>query len=159
MSTTIDLNQYEETRHVDPRDVTIAQLRDELRVYCLTSEQAIYDAQQYDPALYLNTDRGVEDVMCRVLARLAEYEGANKRWHSFETVQAIAKERDALRAENVRLRAELNQTRQDVRALAQAGELLKAQVGAAIATMDDAIAAGDVVDVWDTALHLVRGES
>lgn len=69
--------------------------RDELRVYRLASEQAIYDAQQYDPTLYLNTDRGVEDVMRRVLARLGEYEGADKRWHSFETAQAIAEERDA----------------------------------------------------------------
>ena len=29
------------------------------------------------------------------IAKLAEYEGDNKRWHSFETVQAIVKERDA----------------------------------------------------------------
>ena len=27
--------------------------------------------------------------------KLAEYEGENKRWHSFETVQAIVKQRDA----------------------------------------------------------------
>lgn len=32
-----------------------------------------------------------------LLAKLADYEGENKRWHSFETVQAIVKERDALR--------------------------------------------------------------
>lgn len=32
-----------------------------------------------------------------LLAKLAEYEGENKRWHSFETVQAIVKERDLLR--------------------------------------------------------------
>lgn len=73
--------------------------RDTLFVYRLASTQAIYDAQQFDPSLFLNTDRGVEDVMRRVLARLGEYEGANKRWHSFETVQALAKERDALQAE------------------------------------------------------------
>ena len=29
------------------------------------------------------------------IAKLAEYEGDNKRWHSFETVQAIVKQRDA----------------------------------------------------------------
>ena len=28
--------------------------------------------------------------------KLAEYEGENKRWHSFEIVQAIVKERDLL---------------------------------------------------------------
>ncbi len=29
-------------------------------------------------------------------SKLKEYEGEDKRWHSFETVQAIVKERDAL---------------------------------------------------------------
>lgn len=32
-------------------------------------------------------------------ARIAEYEGDDKRWHSYETVQAIVKERDELRAQ------------------------------------------------------------
>ena len=35
--------------------------------------------------------------------KLAEYEGENKRWHSFETVQAIVKERDAVIADARRL--------------------------------------------------------
>ena len=36
-------------------------------------------------------------------SKLAEYEGENKRWHSFETVQAIVKERDAVIADARRL--------------------------------------------------------
>ena len=36
----------------------------------------------------------------QLTAKLNEYEGDDKRWHSFETVQAILKERDSLEAEN-----------------------------------------------------------
>lgn len=73
--------------------------RDELSAYRLASERAIYDAQQFDASLFLAGDRGVEDVLRRVLARLGEYEGVNRRWHSFETVQALTTERDQLRDE------------------------------------------------------------
>ena len=40
----------------------------------------------------------------QLTAKLNEYEGDDKRWHSFETVQAILKERDTLTAENERLK-------------------------------------------------------
>lgn len=74
-------------------------------------------------------------------SRLAEYEGDNKRWHSFETVQALVKERDELRAQlqaaqreaarweinykqadaaYQRVIAEHDAAREDARALAQA---------------------------------------
>lgn len=38
-----------------------------------------------------------DETIIELSKRLAEYEGENKRWHSFETVQAIVKERDSLR--------------------------------------------------------------
>ena len=40
------------------------------------------------------------------LTKLAEYEGENKRWHSFETVQAIVQEREQLRARIAELESE-----------------------------------------------------
>lgn len=54
--------------------------RDELHVYRLASERAIYDAQQFDPSLFLNTDRGVEDVMRRVLGELKKAQAERALW-------------------------------------------------------------------------------
>lgn len=54
--------------------------RDELSAYRLASERAIYDAQQLDPSLYLNTDRGVEDVMRRVLGELKKAQAERALW-------------------------------------------------------------------------------
>lgn len=79
----LDLRDAEIARlHQQPKDThgaTIERLkqelkntRDELDVYRLASERAIYDAQQFDATLYLNTDRGVEDVMRRALGALDE---------------------------------------------------------------------------------------
>lgn len=44
--------------------------RDELSVYRLASETAMYEAGEFDAGLFLSGDRGVEDVMRRVLRQL-----------------------------------------------------------------------------------------
>lgn len=53
--------------------------RDELAVYRLASETAMYEAGQFDAGLFLSGDRGVEDVMQRVLQRLAAARQSRKR--------------------------------------------------------------------------------
>lgn len=138
------------SEQLDLRDATIARLKQErlwaeqeLSVYRLASERAIYDASQFDASLFLSGDRGVEDVMRRVLgeldaarrevlqlqARLAEYEGADKRWHSLETVQALAKERDALSRECDALHREIATLRAALSAHRVEGEIVEPERG------------------------------
>lgn len=82
------------------KEETIARLRqqlkdtrDELDVYRLASERAIYDAQQFDASLFLAGDRGVEDVMRRVLGTLdeARRELVEKYNHLFEIYTVLQK--------------------------------------------------------------------
>lgn len=98
----------EAQRDARRQSATIAQLRQERDVYKLASETAIYEAQQFDRALFLSGDRGVEDVMRRVLDALKQAQQELKIAHS-RAIRAeaqaatIAAERDGMKEDALAL--------------------------------------------------------
>lgn len=71
--------------------------RDELEVYRLASETAVYEASQFDRGLFLSGDRGVEDVMRRVLEALKV--ARSEATQAKAQAAFVAAERDQLRQE------------------------------------------------------------
>lgn len=71
--------------------------RDELGVYRLASETAVYEASQFDRGLFLSGDRGVEDVMRRVLEALKV--ARSEATQAKAQAAFVAAERDQLRQE------------------------------------------------------------
>lgn len=81
-------------------------------------------------------------------ARLSEYEGEDKRWYSFETVQAMVKEREELQAEIEKLKAEIDKLKADKERLEQ-----QLQIGRTIIQLGTDIMTDDQIDTWKNQIQ------
>jgi len=71
------------------------------------------DGKEYDDVPCVS-HMAYKELEAEVERLTKEYEGPDKRWHSFETVQAIVKERDSLKAENERLKEVIDKMGDDI---------------------------------------------
>lgn len=101
--TILEKQKQTELEFIEQQAATIAQLqrelkdtRDELEVYRLASETAVYEASQFDRGLFLSGDRGVEDVMRRVLEALKV--ARSEATQAKAQAAFVAAERDGLKA-------------------------------------------------------------